>query len=63
MGKPTPLGVGGGHTYPRVVIEGEHRYIPYKVLERLKGLPEAVASGKPLPEVIRLNPNGEAVRR
>jgi hypothetical protein len=51
------------YTYPRVVIEGEHRYIPSKVLERLKGLPEAVASGKPLPEVIRLSPNGEAVKR
>jgi hypothetical protein len=51
------------YTYPRVVIEGEHKYIPQKVLERLKGLPEAVAQGKPLPEVIRLTPDGEAARR
>ena len=43
--------------------EGEHRYIPLKVLERLKGLPEAVAQGKPLPETIRLTPEGEAARR
>lgn len=51
------------YTYPRIVVEGEHRYIPYKVLERLKGLPKAVAEGKPLPEVIRLNAEGETVRR
>ncbi len=51
------------YRYPRVVIEGEHRYIPFKVLERLKGLPDAVAAGKPLPEVVRLNANGETVKR
>ena len=47
------------YTYPTVVIEGEHKYIPFKVLERLKGLPEAIAQGKPLPEVIRLTSEGE----
>ncbi|MDM7323515.1 MAG: DNA repair protein Rad52, partial [Thermus sp.] len=33
------------------------------VLERLKGLPEAFASGKPLPEVIRLSPEGKTIRK
>jgi len=51
------------YSYPRVIIEGEHRYIPWKVLERLKGLPRAVAEGKPLPEVIRLNAERESVRK
>jgi hypothetical protein len=32
-------------------------------LERLKGLPKAVAEGKVLPEVIRLNAEGESVRK
>lgn len=55
----TAWGIGRElYTYPRVLIEGEHRYIPFKVLERLKGLPGAVASGKELPEVIRLKPDG-----
>ncbi len=51
------------YRYPRVIIEGEHRYIPRPVLERLAKLPEAVAQGKPLPEVVRLNANGETVKR
>ncbi|MCL6528310.1 MAG: DNA repair protein Rad52 [Thermaceae bacterium] len=51
------------YTYPRVIVEGEHRYIPWKVLERLRGLPKAVSEGKPLPEVIRLNPDWESVRK
>jgi hypothetical protein len=51
------------YTYPRVIVEGEHRYIPWKVLDRLKGLPKAVAEGKPLPEVIRLNAEEESVRK
>lgn len=60
----TAWGIGRElYTYPRILIEGEHRYIPFKVLERLRGLPQAVAEGKPLPEVIRLDPNGVAVRR
>lgn len=46
-----------------VVIEGEHRYIPFKVLKRLEGLPQAVAEGKPLPETIRLTAEGEAARK
>jgi len=60
----TAWGIGRElYTYPRVIIEGEHKYIPRAVLEKLSKLPEAVASGKPLPEVIRLNANGEAVKR
>lgn len=51
------------YTYPKVFIEGEHKYIPWKVLQRLKNLPRAVAEGKPLPEVIRLNAEGESVRK
>ncbi|RIH90121.1 Rad52/22 family double-strand break repair protein [Meiothermus luteus] len=51
------------YAYPRVVVEGEHKYIPFKVLNRLKGLPKAIAEGKPLPEVIRLNAEGESVRK
>lgn len=51
------------YRYPRILIEGEHRYIPKAVLERLSKLPEAVAQGKPLPEVIRLNERGESVKR
>ena len=51
------------YTYPRIVVEGEHKYIPYKVLERLKGLPQAVAEGKPLPAVIRLREDGTDARR
>jgi len=51
------------YSYPRVVIEGEHKYIPRAVLEKLSKLPEAVAAGKPLPETIRLNANGEPVKR
>lgn len=59
----TAWGIGRElYTYPRVLIEGEHRYIPFKVLERLKGLPKAVAEGKPLPEVVRLTPDGEMKR-
>jgi hypothetical protein len=60
----TAWGIGRElYSYPRVVVEGEHRYIPFKVLDRLKGLPKAVAEGKPLPEVIRLNAEGESVRK
>jgi hypothetical protein len=60
----TAWGIGRElYSYPRVVVEGEHKYIPWKVLERLKGLPKAVAEGKPLPEVIRLNAEGESVRK
>lgn len=49
--------------YPRVMIRGKHRYIPYKVLNRLKGLPEAFAAGKPLPEVIYLEEDGTEAKR
>ena len=35
-----------------------HRWSP-----KLKGLPRAVAEGKSLPEVIRLNAEGESVRK
>jgi hypothetical protein len=60
----TAWGIGRElYTYPRVILEGEHRFIPFKALERLKGLPKAVAEGKPLPEVIRLNAEGETVKR
>ncbi|PZA07476.1 Rad52/Rad22 family DNA repair protein [Meiothermus sp. Pnk-1] len=60
----TAWGIGRElYTYPRVIVEGEHRFIPFKVLDRLKGLPRAVAEGKPLPEVIRLNAEGESVRK
>ncbi|PZA08319.1 Rad52/Rad22 family DNA repair protein [Meiothermus sp. Pnk-1] len=50
------------YSYPRVIVEGEHKYIPFKVLDRLKGLPKAIAEGKPLPEVIRLTPEGESAK-
>jgi hypothetical protein len=60
----TAWGIGRElYSYPRVVVEGEHKYIPFKVLDRLKGLPRAIAEGKPLPEVIRLNAEGESVRK
>jgi hypothetical protein len=60
----TAWGIGRElYTYPRIILEGEHKYIPFKALERLRGLPKAVAEGKPLPEVIRLNAEGESVRR
>lgn len=60
----TAWGIGRElYGYPRVIVEGEHRYIPFKVLDRLKRLPKAVAEGKPLPEVIRLNAEGESVRK
>ena len=60
----TAWGIGRElYSYPRVVIEGEHRYIPFKVLDRLRGLPKAVAEGKPLPETIRLTPEGETARK
>jgi hypothetical protein len=60
----TAWGIGRElYTYPRVILEGEHKYIPWKVLDRLKGLPKAIAEGKPLPEVIRLNAEGESVRK
>jgi len=60
----TAWGIGRElYGYPRVIVEGEHRYIPFKVLERLKNLPRAVAEGKPLPEVIRLNAEGESVKK
>ena len=32
-------------------------------VQRLEGLPQAVAEGKPLPEVVRLNAEGEAARK
>lgn len=60
----TAWGIGRElYSYPRVLVEGEHRYIPSRVLERLKGLPQAVAEGKPLPEVIRLTPEGTSATR
>lgn len=60
----TAWGIGRElYTYPRIVIEGEHPFIPFKVLDRLKGLPAAVARGDRLPPVIRLTPEGEDVRR
>jgi hypothetical protein len=51
------------YNYPRVIVEGEHRYIPYKVLEYLKTLPGKIAKGENLPEVIRLTPEGEVVKK
>lgn len=60
----TAWGIGRElYTYPRVIVEGEHKYIPFKVLDRLKNLPRAVAEGKPLPEVIRLTAEGESARK
>jgi hypothetical protein len=60
----TAWGIGRElYTYPRVIVEGEHRFIPFKVLDRLKGLPRAVAEGKALPEVIRLTAEGENARK
>lgn len=60
----TAWGIGRElYSYPRVIIEGEHRYVPWKVLKRLEGLPQAVAEGKPLPETIRLTAEGEAARK
>ena len=60
----TAWGIGRElYSYPRVIIEGEHKWVPWKVLERLEGLPKAVAEGKPLPEVIRLTAEGEAARK
>ncbi len=60
----TAWGIGRElYTYPRVIVEGEHKYIPWKVLDRLKGLPKAVAEGKPLPEVIRLTAEGELAKK
>jgi len=60
----TAWGIGRElYTYPRIIIEGEHKYVPFKVLERLKGLPKAVAEGKPLPGFIRLTAEGDSVRR
>ncbi len=37
------------YRYPRVVIEGEHRYIPFKVLERLEGPPRGGGGGEAPP--------------
>lgn len=34
------------YSYPRVVLEGEHRFIPYKVKNRLDGLVTAFVDGK-----------------
>jgi len=51
------------YSYPRVIVEGEHRYIPHKVLEYLKVLPVKIAKGEGLPEVIRLTPEGEVVKK
>ncbi|GIW31509.1 MAG: hypothetical protein KatS3mg071_1683 [Meiothermus sp.] len=60
----TAWGIGRElYGYPRVIVEGEHKYIPWKVLDRLKGLPKAVAEGKPLPEVIRLTAEGELAKK
>lgn len=60
----TAWGIGRElYTYPRVIVEGEHRFVPWKVLERLKNLPKAIAEGKSLPEVIRLNAEGESARK
>jgi hypothetical protein len=52
------------YAYPRIIIEGEHKkWIPFKVLDRLKGLPAAVAQGKSLPAVIQLTAEGEQWNR
>jgi hypothetical protein len=60
----TAWGIGRElYAYPRVIAEGEHRFVPWKVLDRLKNLPKAIAEGKSLPEVIRLNAEGEAVKK
>ena len=50
------------YNYPRVYIDGEHKFVPRAVLERLNGLPAAVASGKKLPEAIFLNAQGDDAR-
>ncbi len=51
------------YRYPRVMVEGEHRFVPFKVLERLRGLTRAFNEGKPLPEVVRLKEDGTDYRK
>jgi hypothetical protein len=51
------------YSYPKIYITQEVRYVPNEVLKRLAGLPEAIKSGKSLPEVILLNPDGSDGRR
>lgn len=59
----TAWGIGRElYGYPRIIIDGEHQYIPTAVLRRLEGLPAAVAEGKPLPERIKLAPDGTYLR-
>jgi len=50
------------YNYPRVYINGEHKFVPRAVLERLNSLPAAMAKQQRLPEVITLDEHGNDAR-
>ncbi len=62
-GRPWPGASAGSSTATPGDGGGEHRFVPFKVLERLKGLTRAFNEGKPLPEVVRLKEDGTDYRK
>jgi len=51
------------YDYPTITIEGKHKYIPYPVLDRLRKIVEAIASGKKPPRYIRLTRHGDFAQK
>ncbi len=62
-GRPWPGASAGSSTATPGDGGGEHRFVPFKVLERLRGLTRAFNEGKPLPEVVRLKEDGTDYRK
>jgi len=57
-----PWGIGRElYHYPTIMVRGEHKYIPWPVQEKLDRLVEAIIQRRKLPEVIRLDANGNKV--
>jgi hypothetical protein len=45
------------YSYPRVIIVGEHKFIPARVKTRLAAMTEQIIAGKFTKEYVELNPN------
>jgi hypothetical protein len=59
-----PWGIGRElHRYPTVQIQGEHKYVPFRVMDTLARLVEALAKGRPVPDLVRLTPDGQKALR
>jgi hypothetical protein len=59
-----PWGIGRElYRYPTVQIQGEHKYVPFRVMDTLARLVEALAKGRPVPDLVRLTPDGQKALR